>query len=509
MRHLRHTLSPVTTTGPTGAAYLRLSYRVVNGQLIEEDRDGIARQRADMRELAQRQGVDLPDSAIFFEDDTSASKVRDDTSEWARCLAHVREHRPSHLFGTAADRLGRRLADIEGLDDLARETGTRVITLKEGDLFASPAWPFIAAQAKSEALNTAIRVKRAQQSRRASGRDSGGGNRPYGYAADRMTVIQAEAEIIREVARRILFGESTNAIVNDFNIRGIEPVTQGRPWSVIMIRRLAANPRYAGILVYKGDVLGKAAWPAILDEETHAALRVAIESTARPREGRPPTSLLGGLVRCGVCQSTMFGTLSGRNKVPVYRCGGRGGQRGCGRTYRSREVVDQHVSESVLSAVDASVIEPRRQAVHATAHSILQELTEIELDISELKEAYDERRIAAQDYFDDLDRIRKRQTRLQREWGEQAQRLGELSATSQANERWSEWSIAERRAFIRSRIVAVLIHPDGKIGPLRPLEPGEVEIIPRSTSEIPKLPASTDPYLTSRELERMKRDRRP
>ena len=47
------------------------------------------------------------------------------------------------------------------------------------------------------------------------------GPRAYGYAPDRITVIGAEADVIRECARRILAGESLCSMCNDLNGRAI------------------------------------------------------------------------------------------------------------------------------------------------------------------------------------------------------------------------------------------------------------------------------------------------
>lgn len=470
----------------TAIAYLRLSYKLVNGELIAESRDGISRQREDMKALAARNDAELLDENIFFEDDTSASKVRDLDAEWYRCIEVFRTQRPDFLLGAAGDRLSRRLADLEMLDDVCRATGSRVMTLKEGDYFASPGWPFLAAMAKVESLNTKIRVLRAQLARRSVGKDGGGGHRPYGYAADRMTIIPAEVAVIRDVAERILSGESTTAIVRDLNVRGVPPVTAGKPWSVVMVRRMVANPRYAGLLVYKGETLRKAAWPAIIDRGTHEALRQALETTARPRDGRPASSLLGGIVRCGVCQSPMTARRSGRNQVPVYRCGGKP-PIGCGKTYRGREVIDQYVTgyvaEHFFEEIDEETFNAEWDRLEQIYDAATQEDVELFLQIGDLRERYAGSEISAEDYFATLDALRKRQNAAQREWGDVVRRQAELrrdrTQHSKARDNWEGWTVARRREFITAKIAAVMITPNGRTGPTRPIEPGEVEIITR------------------------------
>ncbi|WP_211590002.1 hypothetical protein [Microbispora sp. H11081] len=46
--------------------------------------------------------------------------------------------------------------------------------------------------------------------------------RPCGYAEDRITIIDEEAEVIREAAQRVLAGESIASVCKDFQRREVE-----------------------------------------------------------------------------------------------------------------------------------------------------------------------------------------------------------------------------------------------------------------------------------------------
>ena len=85
---------------------------------------GVERQRADVHRLAERLGVELKE--IFEDNDVSAYTARKSTSAWGRALATIERERPDYLLVYRQDRIGRRLADIEGLDELCRNTGTKV-----------------------------------------------------------------------------------------------------------------------------------------------------------------------------------------------------------------------------------------------------------------------------------------------------------------------------------------------------------------------------------------------
>ena len=55
----------------------------------------------------------------------------------------------------------------------------------------------------------------------ADGRPSGGGNRGFGYARDGMTVLEAEAAMIKDAAARFLAGDSLSSICRGWNHDGL------------------------------------------------------------------------------------------------------------------------------------------------------------------------------------------------------------------------------------------------------------------------------------------------
>ncbi|WP_063741989.1 recombinase family protein [Streptomyces yerevanensis] len=56
------------------------------------------------------------------------------------------------------------------------------------------------------------------------------GNRPYGYTRDGRAIVEEEAEIVREVYRRYLDGESPNHIAQDLAARSIPIQGPGNRW---------------------------------------------------------------------------------------------------------------------------------------------------------------------------------------------------------------------------------------------------------------------------------------
>lgn len=91
-----------------------------------------------------------------------------------------------------------------------------------------------------------------------------GGPRAYGYAPDRITVIGAEADVIRECARRVLAGESQSSVCNDLNGRAI--TTAAKPWRTSALKDTLIAARISGRREYHGDITAGQAWPRIITQ---------------------------------------------------------------------------------------------------------------------------------------------------------------------------------------------------------------------------------------------------
>jgi site-specific DNA recombinase len=65
----------------------------------------------------------------------------------------------------------------------------------------------------------------------------------------------------------VLRGESLRSIVMDWNERGVKTVGSGK-WQGSMIRRVLMSPRIAGLKEHRGEIVGEATWPAIIDRAT-------------------------------------------------------------------------------------------------------------------------------------------------------------------------------------------------------------------------------------------------
>lgn len=170
------------------------------------------------------------------------------------------------------------------------------------------------ALATRESGTTRKRVQRAVAGNAAAGRPHGkllyGYSRTYrqgrgGPELVAQVINDEQAVIVREVAARVMRGETLLSVAKDLNGRGLLAPRGGR-WDATQVRRLCLNPGYVAKRVHRGEVVGDALWPPILDEVTHYSCVTRLGDPARRTTvGRGVRHLLSGLARCGSCDQPM------------------------------------------------------------------------------------------------------------------------------------------------------------------------------------------------------------
>jgi hypothetical protein len=167
--------------------------------------------------------------------------------------------------------------------------------------------------AQYEGEQKSVRQRLANADRAVKGRPASGGVRPFGYADDRITVVEEEAEAIRRAARAALNGTPLSAIAREWSTAGLvssRPTADGPGWTPRGVKGVLVNPRYAGRRMYRSEDVGAGAWEPIIRMETHLALKVTLCAPSRrlgtaPKLGRTPASLLTGIAVCDVCERTV------------------------------------------------------------------------------------------------------------------------------------------------------------------------------------------------------------
>jgi DNA invertase Pin-like site-specific DNA recombinase len=311
------------------------------------DAAAVERQLDACRHLAERYGWSVVAEVV----DNDVSATRGDRPGWRQLLTEIDAGRYDVLMTWHPDRLYRRVRDLVDLLGIAERRSLRIAAVQAGDLdLSTPAGRMVASLvgsvAEYEVAHKADR-QRAANRQRASRGHVGWSLRPYGYDKidGRIVIVEREADVLREVARRVLSGESTRSVIADLNARGITTTTGGR-WQTTPLRRSLISPRLAGRAVLNGEDFGKGDWPAIFDADTHDRLVGLFKDPARRRQtGVNVKHLLSGLLVCGRCGAVMFALPARRgHSASVYAC-----KDGAGHLSRRQAELDDFIERVVIA----------------------------------------------------------------------------------------------------------------------------------------------------------------
>lgn len=365
------TRNAAAVTNTKAALYLRIS----------DDREGravgVGRQRDDGYELATRDNLTIV--AEFCDNDTGAStrsvKRRPD---FEAMIARAMAGELSVIICYSSSRLTRRPRENEDLIELAERYGVRFIfcvspsfdlNTADGRMIAR----MLAANDAAEAERTGERVQDESLARARRGAENGG-QRAYAFPcpcpgpreitkqkSDGSTVttyhehvtdaqILNEVNIVRELTRRVVDGESVRGLARELRERAI-PTMNGGIWSAGYVRDLVLRPRNVGLRVYQGEILrdadgaevllaqyrGDDAQQPIVARELWDAARAILTDPSRGRfYGKAPVHLLSGLATCW-CGSPVQG--------------------GPGETYRGKTCAHlKRVRHHIDAAVDTYMI---------------------------------------------------------------------------------------------------------------------------------------------------------
>lgn len=359
---------------------------------------GVGRQQEDGYALAARLGWQIAE--VVTENDTSAFKRRKiPLPDGTTALRTVRPGFRSVLdkLGTGEcdgllaydlDRVARDPRDLEDLIDIV-EAGGRHIPVESvsgslrlaNDADITMARVMVAVANKSS-RDTGRRVARTHESLAAAGKPGGGGFRGYGYDVRQLEIIPAEAEIVREIARRILEDESLNAIAADLQSRGVPTVT-GTAWNSRSVKSVVTKPRVAGLRSHRDVVVGDAVWPAILDRDVWEDVCARLAGRVRNVDLTLQRWLTGVLI-CSKCGRPLVGWQG--NRGPRYWCANAAKRGGCGKTAIQAAAVEEEIERQVLDLLSMPrVLEQLRHATTAeVTEDARRELAEDEQQLKQL-----------------------------------------------------------------------------------------------------------------------------
>lgn len=383
--------------------------RAVAYARISKDREGlelgVRRQLEDSRTLAARRGWEVVAEEV--DDDVSATSGRHRPG-WERTLALLESGRADALVAYSSSRCYRLPRDLEPLLDLARTRGTQIATVASGDVDLSTAdgrmlAGILVSVDRGEAERISERIRRKLLELARNGADKGG-PRPFGYEPDRVTIREAEAELVRRAARDVIEGTSLNAIARRWNEAGVvTPTGRVGSWTGVRVRQILTSPRVAGLRQHDGrnrvllDDAGEpvhAVWPAILDEDVWLQLRSRFGTGNGRTHPKGRKHLLTGLVVCDRDGSKMEARPAWKNQPAAYVC--RICNRRVGADGLEEYVVHRQMAGAILAAFDR---QPESDA-EADLEALKRRHAEMTQSLSELaRDRYVKRTLPA-DVFD-------------------------------------------------------------------------------------------------------------
>lgn len=445
------------------ALYVRISSDP-NGQRL-----GVTRQLADCRTKAACLGWSV--SGVYEDNDVSAStgKVR---PAYQRMLRDLEDGRVDAVVVWDLDRLTRRPIEVEEFIDLADRRKVALASVG-GDIDLATDNGRMYARIKGAVARAEVERKSARQKSANKQRAEAGtphmGRRPFGYEADGATIRDDEAAEVRKAAETMLSGGSIRGIVADLNARGVA-TTAGGTWHPTEVRRLLANPRYAGHRTHQREIVGRGAWEPILDEDTWHALRAVLADPARHKAGPPRRYLLSGLARCAVCDGRVFGVTE-KGKGAVYRCESR--------LHVQRRADD--VENLIVTVVLRTLAEPDVADLLADprssdeARELREEEQRLRTRLDGLAEAFAAGDIDRAQLKAGTGRLRARLEQVTNALADLARTpvLTDLLTSNNVEDTWASMDIDRQRAVIDA-LITVKLHPPGRGA--RTFDPRTVDI---------------------------------
>lgn len=460
------------------------------------DAQGVDRQNADGRKVAAARGWAVKE---YTDNDVSAFKRKVKRPAFEAMLADLDAGVITGVIAYDLDRLWRQPVDLErAIEVYERNPGYAFVTMQgDTDLSTSDgrmlARVMVAAANKSSA-DTARRVARKHMANQQAGKP-GGGPRPFGFNADRITHHEIEAPLIREAVAYLIAGGTFARVVKDWREAGVK-TTRNNEWTPANLRQMLRNPRYVGqrarwtsqgweqvVNEDTGEAV-MATWEGIISVEDWDALQARFGTLAesrlkgRTREGARKY-LLSGIARCGACGSKMMGRSTGRNvnAAASYACPPVT-HGGCGRVARVCYRVDSIVKEAALTVLSAELAD----TVTAPASwAGAGEAERIEGLLAEMWTAYKSGAITDRTrYFADREELETELKALKAEGKAYARMVAAHNEAVDVAARWEDSTLVEKRAAVRAALSAVVIHPlpvvDGR--KVKGWNPELVELVP-------------------------------
>ncbi|WP_371575241.1 recombinase family protein [Streptomyces sp. NBC_01314] len=321
--------------------------------------DSITTQVEDVEALATSRGLKL--AHIYRDSDISAAELPGRTSktrpDFNAMMAAVNRGEISHILVRNTDRLTRsRRERVDVYEALARHS-VSLLVLRGVDVDLASASGRLVAGVLAEVAAHEVeaqseRTRRALRRRLELGLPAGSA-RVFGYTADSLELVEAEADAVRAAFASLLAGSSLTGIARQLNATGL--LTRGgKPHSAGTCRHLLANLRYAAVREDADGKVWPGVWPRIVDEDTVRAARALLGDEGRRTSPGPASRwALSSIGRCGMdgcAHLVTSGSRGGKGDagpVAVYRCAGP-----VKHLARAATPIDEYMRALVAAVVD-------------------------------------------------------------------------------------------------------------------------------------------------------------
>lgn len=436
---------------------------------ISQDRDGerlgVTRQLEDCRAEAAKRGWTV--AAEYVDDDVSAFKGARRPA-YERMLGDIVSGARDAVIVWHLDRLHRQPIELEGFKQACDSVGLGTLVTLHGDVqLDSGDGMFLArimaAMASNESAAKSRRGKRQILQRAQAGRPHGGGNRPYGYEADRVTVIPDEARVMANLAERTLAGQSLTSLCRWLADNQV-PTVMGKEWRTPTLRGLLLNPRYAGLRALNGEVVGPATWPAIITTTQHERLVTLLTDPTRRTNRTARSYLLSGMCRCSKCGTKLY-SQSDPEHGRRYLCKSGPDFGGCGKTSITATPVELMVVDLVLYRLDTPELAQALTAQAPDPEQATRLRDQIDADtqrLDELMVMYTDGKLSAQLLQPATQRLEARREANRRELTRLANSTdidGLIGQGTALRAQWPTLNLDRQRAIVRTILSHVTILP--------------------------------------------------
>jgi len=382
-------------------------------------------------------------------------------------LADLRDGHVDAVAVWHVDRLHRHPRELEefmelcgsvGVPRLASVSGEIDLSTHDGQFLAR----ILGAMSRKESDDKSRRATRKHQELAEAGKIAGGGTRPYGYEADKRTVREQEAAVIRECARRLLAGESLRSLCLDLEERDVPTVT-GAPWKTQTLRRLLMSGRISGQREHHGELVAASEWPGIISPAETTRIRALLSDPSRRTNRSVRRYLLVRLLRCGECGELLVSRPKAGG-ARRYVCASGPNFSGCGHVYAMAESLEEFVVEAVLFRLDTAELATALSgaSVGADGEQWQREIESSQAQLAELAAMYGRQEIGMIEWRAASAPINQRVTDARK-------RLSRLTSTSvldghvgngaDLKERWDTLPLSRQHAIVSAVLDHVIVGP--------------------------------------------------